>query len=160
MTRLTFISSTTVVCCIAAVIITIVRGSPSLAFTASTYGPMKQRSIVATAGSTVQQAHSNPQDPSKDGLLRRYLPAKSRSNLSSPQYITSTAMAVLTILLSLPLQPSYAGLLEEYGAGLTVNPPTTKPETTVAAPTKPSNGGAVQIDPTLRGCKYSVAFTF
>jgi hypothetical protein len=79
--------------------------------------------------------------------------------LPLPQYITATTMAVLTIVMSQPLQPCNAGLLDEYGAGLTINPPTPKSETTVIAPSKPSNGETtVQIDPTLRGCTFYNCF--
>jgi hypothetical protein len=150
MARHTLISSFTAACCIAA-IITITSGCPSLAFTASSYGPMKQRARVTAVQ---QQAHRNQQDPSMDHVPRRLQPPRARSTLLIPQYLTTAAMAVITIMMTLPLQPSNAGLLDEYGAGLTVNPPTKKSETATAAPSAPSNGGSVQIDPTLRGCTF------
>jgi hypothetical protein len=109
---------------------------------------MKQRSI----GKSVQQlAHQNQPEPSIDTLPRRRTP---RSTSLIPNYVTATTMAVLTIVMSFPLLPSNAGLLDEYGAGLTVNPPTTKSEPAVTVTSKPSNGGNVQIDPTLRGCTF------
>ena len=94
-----------------------------------------------------------------DDLPQRHQATQSKS--LTPQYITTTAMAVLTILMTLPLQPSNAGLLDEYGAGLTVNPPVTKSEPAAATATsKPSNGGNVQIDPPLRGCTIDFYLCF
>jgi hypothetical protein len=62
------------------------------------------------------------------------------------------AMTILTIVMTFPLLPSNAGLLDDYGSGLTINSPAPKPE--VKEPAKASTAsGNVQIDPTLRGCK-------
>jgi hypothetical protein len=81
-----------------------------------------------------------------------------------PQLLTGT-VAVLTIAMTIPILPSHAGLLDEYGGGLTINPPTAKTTTaktdiTAATTVTPSSNGAkVQIDPTLRGCTYILSLS-
>jgi hypothetical protein len=144
MTRHAFIPSITALWCLTAIVI----GSPTWAFTTSCHRPMKQRSV---ATSVQQLAHQNRHEPSMDDLSRR---RTQRSTSLIPQYMAAAVMAVLTIAMSFPILPSNAGLLDEYGAGLTVNPPTTKSEPATTSSSKPSNGGNVQIDPTLRGCKF------
>ena len=145
MTRRAFIPSIIALWCLTAIIF---GSQTTWAFTASCHRPMKQRSV---ATSVQQLAHQNQHEPSMEDLPRR---RTQRSTSLIPHYITATAMAVLTIVMSFPLLPSNAGLLDDYGAGLTVNPPTTKSEPATSASSKPSNGGNVQIDPTLRGCKF------
>lgn len=79
------------------------------------------------------------------------------NSVTTRRRITTTAAtaALLLCIGSSTLQPAFAGLLDEYGTDFKTIQPVKKVENEITA--KPVSGtGDVQIDPTLRGCTYSL----
>jgi hypothetical protein len=69
--------------------------------------------------------------------------------------LLTRTLVMLTIMMAFPLLPSNAGLLDEYGGGLTITAPTSKPGI-IEPKASTTTSGNVQIDPTLRGCKFAI----
>lgn len=82
-------------------------------------------------------------------------------NFQSVISATFSTIVIASMAVCLP-SPAGAGLLDEYGAGMTINTPTPatagtgtvkSTSTSKTSSTNISGGNGVQIDPTLRGCK-------